>query len=76
MSLYRLKLISPLFGVDDAGPLHPSVDAARAAARLLRRLYHGRVRVEIHRVIDLRLRRSECVEAMDELPPDEAGPTV
>ncbi|RXZ44784.1 hypothetical protein EBB06_02480 [Crenobacter cavernae] len=70
--MYRVKLISPVFGVDDAGPLHPGVSEARRAAHLMLALYQGRVRAEIHRVIDLRLKQSECVEVIGPWP--QAGP--
>lgn len=62
---YRLRLISPLFGVDESGPLHPSQEHARQAAIILLRLYRGNLRAEIRRVVDLRLKKSEWVETVE-----------
>jgi hypothetical protein len=62
---YRLRLISPLFGVDESGPLHPTQDHARHIARVLARVYRGNLQAEIRRVIDLRLQKSEWVETVD-----------
>lgn len=49
--MYRLKLISEQFGVDDSGPLHPSQEQARRAALVMWNVYRGQLRIEIHRVV-------------------------
>jgi len=63
--MYRLRLISPDFGIDDTGPLHSTHDQARKAAKLMHLLYKGKVRVEIHRVVDFRTRSTEKIEALE-----------
>lgn len=60
--MYRLKLISEQFGVDDSGPLHPSQEQARRAALVMWNVYRGQLRIEIHRVVDLRSRKTEKLE--------------
>ncbi|WP_159874855.1 MULTISPECIES: hypothetical protein [Aquitalea] len=60
--MYRLRLISPEFGVDDSGPWHTTHDQARKAAKLMYLLYKKEIRVEIHRVVDIRTRKMEKVE--------------
>ena len=62
--MYRLRLISRDFGVDDSGPWHSTHEQARQAAKLMYLLYKGEVRVEIHRVVDLRSRKMEKVEEL------------
>jgi len=62
--MYRLKLFSNLFGVDDRGPMHPTHEEARKAAQRMLMIHQGRVRIEIHRIIDLRTRKTEKVEEM------------
>ncbi|RMC94368.1 hypothetical protein EAY64_15540 [Aquitalea palustris] len=62
--MYRLRLISRDFGVDDSGPWHSTHEQARKAAKLMYLLYKGEVRVEIHRVVDLRSRKMEKVEEL------------
>ncbi|OWY39021.1 hypothetical protein CEK28_09020 [Xenophilus sp. AP218F] len=62
--MYRLKLISPDFGIDDRGPLHPSREQARRAAEWMLAAYKGRVKVEIHRVVDLRINKTEKLEEL------------
>lgn len=62
--MYRLKLISPRFGVDESGPLHPTLEHAQRAARILLQVYGGDIKVEIRKVLDLQLRRSELVETV------------
>ncbi|QEL57667.1 hypothetical protein [Chromobacterium paludis] len=59
--MYKLKLISPNFGVDDRGPLHPTQEQARRAAELMLRVYRGNVRAEVHKV-DLKTRKTEKLE--------------
>lgn len=59
--MYRLKLISPDFGIDDTGPLHPTQEQARRAAELMLHVYKGRLRAEVHKV-DLKTRTSEKLE--------------
>jgi len=59
--MYRLKLISPDFGIDDTGPLHPTQEQARKAAELMLHVYKGRLRAEVHKV-DLKTRTSEKLE--------------
>ncbi|KIA81401.1 MULTISPECIES: hypothetical protein [Chromobacterium] len=59
--MYRLKLISPHFGIDDKGPLHPTQEQARQAAELMLRVYRGNVRAEVHRV-DVKTRKTEKLE--------------
>ncbi|POZ61082.1 hypothetical protein [Chromobacterium alticapitis] len=59
--MYRLKLISPHFGIDDKGPLHPTQAQARQAAELMLQVYRGNVRAEVHKV-DLKTRKSEKLE--------------
>lgn len=60
--MYRLRLISPEFGIDDSGPWHSTHDQARKAAKLMYIVYKKQIRVEIHRVVDLRTRKMEKVE--------------
>ena len=60
----RLKLFSKHFGVDDKGPLHATHEQAREAARLMTLVYKGNIRVEIHKVVDLRLRKTEKLEEL------------
>jgi len=60
--VYRLRLISRDFGIDDSGPWHSTHDQARKAAKLMYLIYHKQIRVEIHRVVDLRTRKTERVE--------------
>lgn len=62
--MYRLKLFSRRFGVDESGPLHPTLEHAQRAAHVLLQAYHGDLKVEIRRVVDLQLRRSELVQTM------------
>ncbi|UTH76520.1 hypothetical protein [Chromobacterium sp. IIBBL 290-4] len=59
--MYRLKLISPDFGIDDSGPLHPTQEQARWAAELMLHVYKGRIRAEVHKV-DVKTRKSEKLE--------------
>lgn len=62
--MYRLKLISPRFGVDEKGPLHPTLQQAQRAAQILLQVYGRDIKVEIRKVLDLQLRRSELVETL------------
>jgi len=62
--MYRLKLISPRFGIDESGPLHPTLQHAQRAAQTLLLVYGGEIKVEIRKVLDLHLRRSELVETL------------
>ena len=62
--MYRLKLISEQFGVDDSGPLHPCQEQARRAALVMWNVYRGQLRIEIHRVVDLRSRKTEKLEEL------------
>ncbi|AXE30416.1 hypothetical protein DK842_11210 [Chromobacterium phragmitis] len=59
--MYRLKLISPDFGIDDNGPLHPTQEQARRAAELMLLVHKGRLRAEVHKV-DLKTRTTEKLE--------------
>lgn len=62
--MYRLRLISPLLGVDESGPLQTQLETARQVAVNLINVYQGKLKVEIRRVIDLRLKQSEWVETI------------
>jgi hypothetical protein len=63
--MYRLRLICPLLGEDETGPLHPTLERAREVAIYLIDLYRGRLKVEIRRVVNLRLKKSELVETIE-----------
>lgn len=60
--MYRLKMFHESFGLDEKGPLQASLTQARQAAQLMKLVYKGRIRVEIHRIVDLRTRVTEKVE--------------
>lgn len=62
---YRLRLVSPLLGMDESGPLQSSLDRAREVAMNMIDLYQGKIRVEIRRVVDVRLRKTEWVETIE-----------
>lgn len=62
--MFRLKLISNTFGIDDKSPIYPTVDAARDAAKVMLRLYRGRVKVEIYQVLDLRTHQKRIIETI------------
>ncbi|MBV8045587.1 MAG: hypothetical protein JO171_00415 [Paludibacterium sp.] len=62
--MYRLKLISNTFGIDDKSPIYPTADAARAAANVMLRLYRGKVKVEIYQVLDLRTNQKRVIETI------------
>ncbi|TDR76684.1 hypothetical protein DFP86_110110 [Paludibacterium purpuratum] len=62
--MYRLKLISNTFGIDDKSPIYPTVESARNAAQVMLRLYRGKVKVEIYQVIDLRTHQKRVIESI------------
>lgn len=62
--MFRLKLISYSFGIDDKSPIYPTLESARSVADIMLHLYKGRVRVEIYRVTDFRSYQRQLVEAM------------
>lgn len=68
--MFRLRLISPLFGVDETGPLHPSQKQAHEAALKLLKVYHeGELKIEIRRVVDFHWQKSEIVEIVGSIKP-------
>ncbi|HJV06125.1 MAG TPA: hypothetical protein VJ642_02245 [Chromobacteriaceae bacterium] len=62
---YKVKLISPIIGVDFDGPLHPSEHHARQAATVLLSVHTAGVVIEIHKLLDLKLRKSEIVDRLE-----------
>lgn len=61
--MFRLKLISYSFGIDDKSPIYPTIELARDIARIMLRLYDGKVRVEIYKVTDFRSHQKHLVES-------------
>ena len=62
--MFRLKMISNAFGIDDHSPLYPTLEQARDAARVMLRMYRGKVKVEIYQVLDLRTHKRKIVESI------------
>lgn len=62
---YKVKLISPIVGVDFDGPLHPTEHHARQAAKALLAVHAVGVVVEIHKLLDLKFRKSEIVVRLE-----------
>lgn len=68
--MYRLRLISPIFGVDEAGPFHPTQqDAHLAALRMLKLYREGELMVEVRKVTNFQWHRSEIIETLGSLKP-------
>jgi hypothetical protein len=68
--MYRLRLISPIFGVDETGPLHPNQKQAQEAALKLLKVYHdGDLKIEIRRVVDFHWQKSEIVATVGNIKP-------
>lgn len=62
--MFRLRLVSYSFGIDDKSPIYPTLELARNIAQCMLTLYKGRVRVEIYKVTDFRSNVKQLVEAL------------
>ena len=62
--MFRLKLISYSFGIDNKSPIYPTLELARNIAQTMLHLYKGKVRVEIYKVTDFRSNKSQFVESI------------
>jgi hypothetical protein len=62
--VYRLKMVSNVFGIDDKSPIYPTLESAREVAQLMVNLYHGKVRVEIYQIVDANTHQRRLVETL------------
>lgn len=63
--MFRLRLVSSAFGVDDGGPLHPTLEHAIQAARVMLLIHRHPLRAEIRQYLDAQMRRSRVVEVLE-----------
>lgn len=64
IAVYRLKMISNAFGIDDRSPIYPTLESARQVAQLMMRIYRGQVKIEIYQVVDQETRQKRVVETI------------
>jgi hypothetical protein len=64
LNMFRIKLVSDVYGIDDHSPIYQSLEQARKVAIRMLHIYHGQVRVEIYQMLDARSRNRRLVESM------------
>lgn len=62
--MFRLKMISNAFGIDDKSPIYPTLESARSIAMLMLSIYHGKVRIEIYQITDSSTHKRRLVETI------------
>lgn len=63
--MFRLRLVSNHFGVDEKGPLYPTREQAVAVARWMLDIHPYPVRAEIRQFVDDRFRHTRVVEVLE-----------
>lgn len=63
--MFRLRLVSRHFGVDEKGPLYASREEAVKAAQLMLRIHSYPVRAEVRQFVDDRFRQTRVVEVLE-----------
>lgn len=69
LAMYRLRLLSSHFGIDEKGPLYTSREAALNAAQLMLRVHSYPVRVEVIQFMDASLRETRLVAVLENTAP-------
>ena len=64
-NMYRIKVISNAFGIDDHSPIYMSLDDARKIAQRMLLIHNGKIRVEIYQILDLHLQTRRLVESIE-----------
>lgn len=59
--MFRVRLISDYFGVDEGGPIHATREDAVRAAQLMLGIHPYLVRAEIRQFVDGRFRQTRLV---------------
>jgi hypothetical protein len=63
-TIFKLKLISNVFGIDDRSPLYPSLEHAQTVARRMLALYQGNLLVEIYQMTDMQTGKRNLVDSI------------
>ena len=63
--MFRVRLISDYFGVDEGGPIHATQEEALRAARLMLSIHSYPVRAEIRQFVDERCVYTRVVEVLE-----------
>jgi len=63
--MFRVRLISDYFGVDEGGPIHATQEEALRAARLMLSIHSYPVRAEIREFVDERFRLTRLIGVLE-----------
>lgn len=63
--MFRVRLISDYFGVDEGGPIHATQEDALRAAQVMLRIHSYPVRAEIRQFVDDRFRLTRLVGVLE-----------
>jgi hypothetical protein len=63
--MYKIKVISNVFGIDDHSPIFMTLDDARRIGQRMLLIHHEKVRVEIYQVLDLHTHSRRLVDTLE-----------
>lgn len=64
--MFRVRLISDYFGVDEGGPIHATQEDALRAAQVMLRIHSYPVRAEIRQFVDDRFRLTRLIGVLEQ----------